>query len=385
MKSTNFIPLSVPVIKGNEWKYVKECLDTGWVSYVGSYVNRFEKAFAEYVGAKYAVAVASGTAGLHLALLSCGVTEKDEVIVPTLTFIAPVNTVRYCRAYPVFMDADERTLCIDPEKLSDFFKKECYRRKDGYTYNKSSKRRIKAIMPVHIFGHPAEMDAIIGIAENYNVCIIEDATESLGSEYKGKKTGLFSKAACFSFNGNKIITTGGGGMVVTDDRRLADYIKHLSTQAKNHPIEYDHDEIGFNYRMPNMQAALGFGQLENIREYVGIKRKNACLYRDLFANASNVEFLWEQEHVKSNFWFYTIKVPVKFKNKLMQYLIQSDIQSRPLWKLIHGLKMYKDFQTYSIENAPRLYNTCLNIPCSVNLKKEEIEFVARKIHDFFVN
>ena len=377
------ISLSEPEISGNEWKYIKECLDTGWVSSAGKYVNKFEKMTADYVGTKYAVAVVNGTAAIHLSLLTCDVKPDDEVIVPTLTFIAPVNTVRYCNAVPVFMDCEPETLCIDVQKTSDFISKKCEQRRDGYTYNKGTGRRIKAVIPVHIFGHPVDMNPLLEVCKRNNIDIIEDATESLGSEYKGKKTGSFGAAGCFSFNGNKIITTGGGGMVVTDNINIAKKVRHLSTQAKKDNFEYDHDEIGYNYRLTNMQAAMGLAQMERIQEFVNIKRRNASIYSALLSEVKDVKFLWEDAQVKSNFWFYTIKVAKKHKKKLINYLLSKNIQVRPVWKLIHTLPMYKGSQTYRIENAVKAYETCINLPCSLSLGKKEIEYVAGNIRDYF--
>ncbi|MFH1847096.1 MAG: LegC family aminotransferase [Candidatus Omnitrophota bacterium] len=378
------IPLSVPSICGNEWTYVKECLDTGWVSSVGSYVDRFESVLAEYVGSKYAVAIVNGTAALHLSLLACGIGPEDEVIVPGLTFIAPVNAVRYCGAFPVFMDCDRETLCLDVNKTRDFIRTECIKRQDGYAYNKKTKKRIKAIIPVHVFGHPTDMDPLLDIAEEYNINVIEDATESLGSEYKGRKTGSFGEIGCFSFNGNKIITTGGGGMVVTDKKELSDRIRHLSTQAKKNSFEYDHDLIGYNYRLNNVQAAIGIAQMENIEKFIEIKRKNSSLYRSLFSNMDDINFAGERPEVKSNFWFYTLRVPAQDKYSLMQYLILKGIEVRPLWKLIHTLPMYKkSAETYLIEEAVNAYDTCINLPCSVSLKTEEVEVVTTHIRSYF--
>ena len=377
------ISLSEPEISGNEWKYIKECLDTGWVSSAGKYVNKFEKMTADYVGTKYAVAVVNGTAAIHLSLLTCDVKPDDEVIVPTLTFIAPVNTVRYCNAVPVFMDCEPETLCIDVQKTSDFISKKCEQRRDGYTYNKGTGRRIKAVIPVHIFGHPVDMNPLLEVCKRNNIDIIEDATESLGSEYKGKKTGSFGAAGCFSFNGNKIITTGGGGMVVTNNGNIAKKVRHLSTQAKKDNFEYDHDEIGYNYRLTNTQAAMGLAQMERIQEFVNIKRRNASIYSALLSEVKDVKFLWEDAQVKSNFWFYTIKVAKKHKKKLINYLLSKNIQVRPVWKLIHTLPMYKGSQTYRIENAVKAYETCINLPCSLSLGKKEIEYVAGNIRDYF--
>jgi len=376
------ILLSEPVIQGNEWKYIKDCLDAGWVSSVGSYVDRFEKMVADYISSKYAVAVVNGTSALHTSLIACGVSPNDEVIVPALTFIAPVNTIRYCCAKPVFMDCDSNTLCLNVGKLEEFIECCTMQKDDGYTYNRSTGRRIKAVIPVHIFGHPVDMDDLIKVCKVCNIDIIEDATESIGSEYKGKKTGSFGKAGCFSFNGNKIITTGGGGMIVTDNEVVAKRVRHLTTQAKIDPFEYDHDEIGYNYRLTNIQAAMGVAQMERLEEFINIKRKYAALYRDLFSVIDEIEFLWESPMVRSNFWFYTIRVPKEHKKPLMEYLLSKGIQVRPIWKLIHTLPMYKDCQSYKIDKAIEVYNTCINLPCSVNLKEEEVRFVVESIKEY---
>ncbi|MBT6048842.1 MAG: LegC family aminotransferase [Candidatus Scalindua sp.] len=377
------IPLSTPVISGNEWKYIKDCLDKGWVSSVGSYVNQFEEVVADYVGCKYGIAVVNGTAALHLSLVACDVRRGDEVIVPSLTFVATANVVKYCGAEPVFVDCDDETLCLNVEKLRIFLRMECEQKDNGYTYNKISGRRVKAIIPVHIFGHPVEMDALLEICQLYNIDIIEDATESLGSEYKGRKTGSFGKLACFSFNGNKMITTGGGGMVVTNDGGLAERIKHLSTQAKNDSVEYDHDEVGYNYRLTNIQAAMGVAQMECLDKFVEIKRKNAFGYQNLISSIDGIEFLWEKPWVKSNFWFYTVKVSNGHKKSLMDYLISKNIQVRPIWKPIHTLPMYEYCQAYKIENTINIYETAFNLPCSVSLKEDEILFVVKNINEYF--
>ncbi|MDP2167703.1 MAG: LegC family aminotransferase [Thermodesulfovibrionales bacterium] len=376
------IPLSVPHVKGNEWKYIKDCLDTGWVSSVGSYVDRFENALKDYVGTGFAVAAVNGTASLHVALIVSGVAPGDEVIVPALTFIAPVNAVKYCNAEPVFMDSDD-TLCIDPKKAAEFLSEFGEVKDDGFTYNKKTGRRIKALVPVHVFGHPSDMDGLLDVSRKYNIDVIEDATESLGSTYKGRQTGSFGKLGCFSFNGNKIITTGGGGMIVTGDEKLAKRVRHLTTQAKSDPFEYDHDEIGYNYRLTNIQAAMGVAQMEVLDEFVSIKRKNAALYSRLLSGLDEAEFLGEKEWAKGNRWFYTLKVPAGHKAPLMQRLIREGIEVRPVWKLIHTLRMYQDCLAYRIEKAVEAYETCINIPASVSLKEEEIVYVAGKIKEYF--
>lgn len=379
----NIIPLSEPEISGNEWKYIKDCLDTGWVSSVGSYVTRFEEMVADYVGTKYAIATVNGTSALHISLVVCGVQPDDEVVVPTLTFIAPVNVIRYCGAHPIFMDCDADTLCMDVQKLNGFIDNECELHKDGYTYNKQTGRRVKAIVPVHIFGHPVDMDTLLVICKRNNIDVIEDATESLGSRYKGKKMGSFGEIGCFSFNGNKIITTGGGGMVVTDYKDLASKIRHLTTQAKKNPFEYDHDEIGYNYRLTNIQAAMGVAQMERLEEFIEIKKKKATMYKELLSDNEAIKFFWEKLWAKSNFWLYTIKVQRRHKKPMIDFLLDKNIQVRPIWKLIHTLPMYKDYLAYNIVNAIDSYESCINLPSSVNLKEEEIMYIVEKIKEYF--
>jgi len=384
-KSKDLIPLSEPVISGNEWSYIKDCLDTGWISTVGTYVTRFEEVIASYIGTKYAVATVNGTSALHVSLIASGVQPDDEVIVPALTFISSVNVIRYCNAYPVFMDCNECSLCIDVQKVIDFIRNECEQRNNGYTYNKETNRRVKAVIPVHVFGHPSDMDKLLEVCEENNIDIIEDATESLGSEYKGKKTGSFGKAGCFSFNGNKIITAGGGGMIVTDDEVLANKIRHLTTQAKKDPFEYDHDEIGYNYRLNNIQAAMGVAQMEKIEEFVQIKRKNTELYKELLADIEELELLEEAEWAKSNYWLNIIKVPKTHKNPLIEDLLSKNIQVRPVWKLISSLPMYSGFQSYKIDRADGVYESCISLPSSVNLKQSEIEYIANEIGNYYRN
>lgn len=380
------IPLSEPVLSGNEWEYIKECLDTGWVSSVGSFVNRFEEEVAKYLGAKHTVAVVNGTAALHLALIVAGVRPDDEVLVPTLTFIAPVNAVRYVGAHPVFFDCDPQTLCLDGRQVIEFLTKECEQRGDGKTYNKKTGQRVAAVIPVHALGHPADMDPLVEVCWRYKVCIIEDATESLGSEYKGKKAGALADLACLSFNGNKIITTGGGGMIVMSNEAWAARARHLSTQAKKDPLRYDHDEIGYNYRLTNIQAAMGVAQLEKLDEYVARKREIVARYRELLSGIEDrVKVLQEASGVKSNYWLATIQVAPEHKEPLLQHLIAQGIQARPIWKLIHELPMYKGSAVYGADTpqARGAWQTCLNIPCSVNITNEQIETVAGAIKNYF--
>jgi len=312
------IPLSAPSIKGNEWKYVKECLDTEWVSSVGKYIDKFEQEMASYLGAKYAIACMNGTSALHISLILADVKPNDEVIVPTITFIAPANAVKYVGAEPIFMDCDD--FCnIDVDKVRQFLEAQCDF-VDGSVINKKTKKRIGAIIPVHVFGAPVDMDPLMELANRYKIKVIEDATESLGSEYKGKKSGTLGLLGCLSFNGNKIITTGGGGMIITDDEHLAKRAKYLTTQAKEEGMEYIHNEIGHNYRLVNGLAAIGVAQLEEIENYVEIKRRNFNLYKELLAE-THFTLLDEPDYAKSNKWFYAVLCKdKKEKEFLLQHL-----------------------------------------------------------------
>lgn len=378
---SDLIPLSVPCISGNEWKYVKDCLDTGWVSSVGSYVNRFESEIARYAGSPYAVATVNGTAALHMALLLLGVEACDEVIVPTLTFIAPVNAVRYVNANPVFMDCDDY-LNIDAEKFLEFCDKECSFNGE-HLINNSTKAKIKAIIIVHVFGHPVEIQPIKDAAEKYNLKIIEDATESLGSFYKsgkfkGLKTGTIGDIGCYSFNGNKIITTGGGGMIVTHSEKLAEKARYYTTQAKDDPETFVHDKIGYNYRLTNVQAAIGCAQLEKLDQYIKIKRENFNKYLECLKGIDGLSFVMEPDYGFSNYWHYTLAVGSDVL-KLRQRLRAEQIETRPVWELNHRQKPYKGFQNYKIEKAVIYHKMCLNLPCSVNLSHSDIIKVAEAI------
>ncbi|MFA5839230.1 MAG: LegC family aminotransferase [Candidatus Margulisiibacteriota bacterium] len=383
------IPLSEPCIGGNEWRYIKDCLDSGWVSSVGKYVDKFEDQLAAYVGTKYAVACVNGTAALHISLLISGVGLHDEVLVPTLTFIAPVNTIKYVGAEPVFMDCDDY-LNIDVGKVEQFIKNECVFKK-GQLINKRSKRSVKAIIPVHIFGSPVDMNALIGLAKKYNLTIIEDATESLGSffvngKFKNKMTGAVGQIGCFSFNGNKIITTGGGGMLVTNDPQLAKKARYLTTQAKDSAIKYIHNEIGYNYRLTNVQAAMGVAQLERLSAYIKIKRKNFKLYEQMLGEIDGLQMINEPDYASSNFWFYSLIIDAKIYGKtnfeLMKALNNHGIQARPLWYLNHKQKPYKKNQSYKIEKAEKYYNQVLNLPCSINLSEKDIKRVVGVIQKY---
>lgn len=380
------IPLSVPDLNGNELKYVTECVRTGWVSSVGSFVSRFENEVAAYVGARHAAAVCNGTSALHLSLMVAGVRPGDEVFVPALTFIAPVNAVRYVNADPVFVDCDDY-LNISAVSIEEFIRKNCVF-KNGKLVEKKSGRRLSAIIPVHIFGHPADMDAIMGIAEENNLKVIEDATESMGSyyvkgRYEGKKTGTAGHLGCYSFNGNKIITTGGGGMIVSDDQEAVEKAKYLSTQAKDDGLYYVHNDIGYNYRMTNVLAAIGCAQLEKLPAYIKTKRDNFRRFKKALSGVNGLSFIEEPPYSFSNYWFYSLDVDREKTGtsniEILRKLKESGIESRPLWKLNHLQKPYKNCMKSSIKKAEYYYERILNIPCSVDLSARDILFVAEKI------
>jgi len=373
------IPLSAPSLKGNELKYVQECLDTEWISSVGHYVDQFERDIADYLGARYAIACVNGTAALHISLLLAGVQPKDEVIVPTVTFIAPVNTVKYLGAQPVFMDCDSHCT-LDTDKLKDFIETEC-EFAQGNTLNRKTGKRIAAIIPVHVFGTPVNMDPLLELAEKFNITVIEDATESLGSNYKEKKTGTLGKLGCLSFNGNKIITTGAGGMIVTDDENMAKRARYLITQAKEEGMEYIHNEVGHNYRLANVLAAIGVAQLETVDTYVAIKRKNFNIYKTLLSDTSYT-LLDDPHYAQSNKWFYAVLCRCREeRDLLLEHLNGKGIQARPLWFLNHLQKPYKHCQAYRIDTAPDLYGRLINIPCSVSLRETEIREVVEAMKE----
>ena len=366
----DLIPLSVPQIQGNEMRYIQECLDTNWVSSAGSFVDRFEGMLAEYVGTKHAVATVNGTAALHIALLVADVQPDDEVLVSTLTFIAPANAVRYVGAWPVFIDAEPDHWQMDPEKVVEFLEQKCHW-SNGELRNKTTGRRVTAIIPVHILGHPVDLDPILAAAHRYGLTVIEDATESLGAKYKGQMVGHLGDIACFSFNGNKLITTGSGGMVVTDDEKMAQRARHLTTQAKVDPIEYVHDEIGYNYRLSNIHAAMGCAQMESISDYVDTKRGIATVYCDELESLPGLRPMWQAPWAESAFWLFTVQVDeAKYgmdSRDLLNQLNEAGIQSRPLWQPIHISPAHADLNNPDCPVADRLYQECLSLPCSVGL------------------
>lgn len=380
--AAKFIPLCVPHISGNEWEYVKECLDTGWVSSVGSYVTRFEKMTADYVGTKHAVAAVSGTAALHTALLVAGVEPEDEVIVSNLSFIAPANAIRYCGAWPVFVDVDPDYWQMDHRVVEEFLKTKCTL-SDGTLVNKDTGRRVRAILPVHILGHPVDIDPILELARRYNLIVIEDATESLGAVYKDRKVGRLGDIACFSFNGNKLITTGGGGMIVTDNDEWAARAKYLTTQAKDDEIEYVHGTVGYNYRLTNVQAALGCAQLEQIEAFIEKKRAIAKRYEDAIRSLPGLSPMPRAAWADPVYWLYTILIDEttygEDSRALMRRLAQNNIQARPLWQPLHRSPAHATAQSCGGEVTDKLNRMALSLPCSVGIESQELDSVIAVI------
>jgi perosamine synthetase len=374
------IPLCVPHIAGNEWVYLKECLDTGWVSSVGGFVDRFENELAERVGVRCAVATNTGTAALHVALQVAGVEEGDEVLVSALTFIASANAIHYIGARPYFVDAEPVHWQMDPAKLADCLEHSFVCR-DGALYNKSTGRRLKAVMPVHILGQVAEIEEIVEIAHRYGLAVIEDATEALGARVGSDAVGHTGDIACFSFNGNKIITTGGGGMMVTDNDDWARNARSLTTQAKADPVEYIHEEVGYNYRLTNIQAAMGCAQLEKLDEYVAEKRRIAEEYDRAFASVTGIEALGQRPGTRGTYWLYTILVDEDVfamnSRSLMRALERAAIQSRPVWQPLHLSPAYAGEQATDCSIAERIYKRALSLPCSVDLGEQQTRVVEQ--------
>lgn len=362
--------LHEPLFRGNEWNYVKECLDTGWVSSVGKFVDDFEKKLAEFTGVKKAVALANGTSALHICLKLVGIEKNDEVIVPALTFVATANAVAYCGAVPHFADSNEKTLGIDPVKLNNYLESISELRQ-GVCYNKATGRRIKAVVPMHTFGHPVEIDAIIDICKNFKLELVEDAAESLGSYYKGCHTGHWGKVAAVSFNGNKIVTTGGGGAILTNNLEIARLAKHLTTQAKNpHRWEFSHDMVGYNYRLPNINAALGCAQIEQLPGFIKKKRNLAKLYQKAFCNIEGLRFFMEPEFAESNYWLNVIILDRKFsslRDELLALTHENGILTRPAWKLMYCLPMYENCPRMDCSQAESIVSRLINLPSSVCL------------------
>lgn len=364
-KTNDVIPLHQPLFNGNEKKYVLETIDSTFVSSVGAFVDRFEKDFAQYTGTKFAVCVVNGTSALHIALLLAGVEQEHEVITQSLTFVATVNAISYLKAKPIFLDVNKQSLGLCPEKL-EYFLKHNTEVRDGNCYNLKTGKIIKACVPVHIFGFPAYPDKIKKICDEYHIEMVEDAAEALGSFYHDKHIGSDGRLAAFSFNGNKVMTTGGGGMIVTNDQELAQKAKHLTTTAKQkHPWEYIHDHVAYNYRMPNINAALGCAQLESLPYFLERKRWLSQQYKSFFENI-DIEYKQEESHTKANYWLNFILLKNKDeREKFLKETNENGILTRPIWKPIHELAMYHNCQKDDLTNTQWLYERGVNIPSTV--------------------
>ncbi len=364
------IPLSEPVFRGNEWKYVKDCIDSGWVSSAGKYVELFEQKIAEYVGTKYAVSTVNGTAAIHTALIVAGVGPGDKVIVPTLSFIATANPVLYCGAIPVFADSEKQTMNLDPEKAT---------RKISQLVEKGES--LKAIVVTHLYGHPCDIDPVLDTAHRYGIPVIEDACESLGSLYKGKMTGSLGDIGCLSFNGNKIITTGGGGMLITDKEDIASRARYLTTQARDHHTEYIHNETGYNYRMTNLQAALGLAQLEELPGFIEKKRAAAGIYMKEFEDSHDVLFLGEKAWARSNYWLSTVLLRDQDfpRQKLMDMFSSKGAELRFLFKPLHMQNAFSGAGNGGLEISEELYKRGVNLPSSVNMEESQVKEVAELV------
>ncbi|PUU88384.1 aminotransferase, LLPSF_NHT_00031 family [Halanaerobium congolense] len=389
MPEKRSIPLSVPNLSMDIVENIKDTIESGWVSTGGKFIKEFQEKMEKYLNVERAVAVQSGTAGLHLAVRVLGVDRDDEVIVPTATFIAAVNPVTYMGAEPVFMDCGD-DINIDPDKLESFLANQC-KMVDGKVINKKTDKEIKAVVVVHVFGNPADMERIMKIGAKYNLKIVEDATEALGSyytsgKYQGQHCGTIGDIGVYSFNANKIITTGGGGMMVANHPELLEKASFLGVQAKTDPLYYQHDEIGYNYRMTNIQAAYGTEQIDRLEDFIATKKKNYKLYKKAIAEIDGLSLLPFNQGTRANHWFYAVIVDQDQygidRDELLRKLNEVNIQARPLWGLIHQQKPYLDNQAYQIEKAQYFVDHLINIPCSSNLTEEEVEIVVEWLKEF---
>lgn len=374
---STFIPLSVPNLKGNELAYVTTAVETEWVSTGGPYVNEFEKVIADYVHTPGAVSCQNGTSGLHVALLLADVGPQDIVLVPTLTFIAAVNPVRYIGAEPVFLDCDD-TLCLDPDSLEEYCATQCTV-VDDRLIDRETGKQVKAVMVVHVFGNMANLERILPIAEKYHIKVIEDATEAIGTHYvDGPYAGTLGFMGIYSFNGNKIITTGGGGMIVSHDENLLKRAKHLTTQAKSDEVNFIHDEVGFNYRMTNLQAALGLAQMEQLEAFIATKIENYQYYERQLVGIPHLRLFPFRADARSNHWFYSLYLEDEFplsRDQMIAEFSKHKIQTRPIWGLIHDQLPYQRFRAFKIKRAIEYQRRIVNVPCSTNLTKQEIDRV----------
>ncbi|HET6247906.1 MAG TPA: LegC family aminotransferase [Tepidisphaeraceae bacterium] len=362
--------LHQPTFAGNEWQYVKQCIDTRWVSSAGSFVTQFEQELAKFTGAAHAVAVVNGTAALHVTLLLCGVDSQSEVLIPSLTFVATANAVSYCGAIPHLCDVSRATLGLDPQKLAEHLD-DLAELRGEVCFNKQTDRRIAAVVPMHTFGHCVDLDGLIKVADRWRIPLIEDAAESLGSYYHGRHSGTFGRMGVLSFNGNKTITTGAGGAILTNDASLATHAKHLTTTAKQpHAWEFVHDEIGYNYRMPNICAALGCAQLEQLPALLDQKRRLARAYMDSFAEIGGISIMPEPAGSRSNYWLNTLVLDapdMEMRDRLLKALNDAGFQSRPIWRPMHQLPMYKECPKMDLSTTEALAAALINVPSSASL------------------
>jgi perosamine synthetase len=361
--------LHEPLFFGNEIKYLKKTITTNLVSSVGPFVKKFEDQITKFTKSKYAISVVNGTEALHLSLVACGVKNNDEVLVPTITFVGTANAIVYSGGIPHFVDSEFETLGIDPLKLEKYLE-EITIKKGKFYFNKKTKRRIKAIIPVHVFGNICKIHKLLKIAKKYNLVVIEDAAEALGSFFKNKHAGTFGLVGCFSFNGNKIITTGGGGAIITNNKSLSKKIRHLSTTAKiNHRWEYIHDAVGYNFRMPNINAAIGSAQIENLNKFLISKRKLFLKYCKDFSKVNDVRLIKNPEFSKSNNWLNTIFIKnssIKKRNKVLSLGQKNRIFLRPVWKPLHTLKHLNKMPKMNLDAAKKIYESCINLPSSAS-------------------
>ncbi|XME02210.1 LegC family aminotransferase [Lachnospiraceae bacterium C1.1] len=381
---SKFIPLSIPNFEGNERKYVDDAIDQGWVSTGGAYITKLEEDMAAFLHIHNVAACQSGTSALHLSLIESDVKPGDVVVVPPLTFIAAVNPVKYQFATPVFIDCDD-SFCMDPIKLRSFCEEECEWDGEKLTYRNAT---VKALVVVHVFGNMADMESIMETANKFNIKVIEDATEALGTKYTegkylGKYAGTIGDFGCYSFNGNKIITTGGGGAITSNKPEVVDHLRFLSTQAKTDPHYYIHDEIGYNYRMTNLQAALGVAQMEELPEFIKRKQKNYDLYKELFFEFEYGKLMPFREGTDSNKWFYSLCIDRNYINATMKDIIialrERGMETRPIWGLINEQKPYEGEATYKLEKAPYYASRILNIPSSTQITEDEIKYVVNEV------
>jgi len=370
LTGSDYFPLHQPEFQGNEWVYVKDCLDTGWVSSVGSYVSRFEQALQDYTGVRHAIAAVNGTAALHSCLLLCDVRPGDEVLLPDFTFVATANAVRYCAAEPHFVDVSPVTLGVDPGKLADYLNNHTHQ-VEGACINQQTGQPIRALIVMHAFGHPAELDKLQQLCEQHNIALIEDAAEALGSFYKGKHVGHWGRVSALSFNGNKIITTGGGGAVLTNEESMAKKAQHLTTTAKlPHRWEFVHDEVGYNYRLPNLNAALGCAQLEFLPRFVQQKRQLAARYQQQFADSALGHMVTEPADTQSNYWLncFVLKPGnAELRDQILAQCHERHILVRPAWELMHRLPMYQSCPRMDLSNAEQLQAMLISLPSSPSL------------------